>query len=78
MVGTLILDGRPTKLGGYMNNEQLARIIRNASTNEQAEEISLVRTKKLQVLKLGPRVLRAETASLAAVAVLQMHFGDLS
>ena len=27
-------------------------------------------------LSLGPRVLRTETAALAAVAVLQQHWGD--
>jgi 16S rRNA (uracil1498-N3)-methyltransferase len=30
-----------------------------------------------KTLRLGPRVLRTETAGLAAIAVLQSHWGDL-
>jgi 16S rRNA (uracil1498-N3)-methyltransferase len=30
-----------------------------------------------QALRLGPRVLRTETAGLAAIAALQVRFGDL-
>jgi 16S rRNA (uracil1498-N3)-methyltransferase len=29
-------------------------------------------------LRLGPRILRTETAGLAAIAALQSHFGDLA
>ena len=31
-----------------------------------------------QGLRLGPRVLRTETAGLAAIAALQSRFGDLA
>jgi 16S rRNA (uracil1498-N3)-methyltransferase len=27
---------------------------------------------------LGPRILRTETAAIAAIAILQSHFGDLA
>lgn len=37
----------------------------------------VLRTAGFLGLRLGPRVLRTETAGLAAIAVLQSHFGDL-
>ena len=41
------------------------------------EEIASARTHQLQAVSFGPRVLRTETAGLAAIAVLQALFGDL-
>lgn len=40
-------------------------------------ERELLRRMGFQTLRLGPRVLRTETAGLAAIAVLQSHWGDL-
>lgn len=40
-------------------------------------ERELLQRKGFQTLRLGPRVLRTETAGLAAIAVLQSHWGDL-
>ncbi|MEO0444268.1 MAG: 16S rRNA (uracil(1498)-N(3))-methyltransferase [Pseudomonadota bacterium] len=39
-------------------------------------EITLAHKYKFLSLSLGPRILRAETAPLAALALLQYHFGD--
>ena len=37
----------------------------------------ILRTAGFHGLRLGPRILRTETAGLAAIAVLQSRFGDL-
>ncbi|MEL5848545.1 MAG: 16S rRNA (uracil(1498)-N(3))-methyltransferase [Candidatus Igneacidithiobacillus chanchocoensis] len=42
-----------------------------------AEEIASAREKGFYGLRLGPRILRAETAPLAILAVLQGRYGDL-
>lgn len=41
------------------------------------EEIKLAESEGYQSIKLGPRVLRTETAAISAVTILQSHFGDL-
>ncbi len=41
-----------------------------------AEEIAFVGNKGVLPVSLGPRVLRAETAPLAALSLLQAHWGD--
>ncbi|TVP85161.1 MAG: 16S rRNA (uracil(1498)-N(3))-methyltransferase [Thioalkalivibrio sp.] len=41
------------------------------------EEIALARGAGFRGLRLGPRILRTETASIAGLAVLQTLFGDL-
>ncbi|HEX6592293.1 MAG TPA: 16S rRNA (uracil(1498)-N(3))-methyltransferase [Moraxellaceae bacterium] len=41
-----------------------------------AAEITALRQQGFQPWQLGPRVLRTETAPVAALAVLQSHFGD--
>ncbi len=43
-----------------------------------AEEIETFRVCEFRTVRLGPRVLRTETAALAAIAWLQSRFGDLS
>ncbi len=43
------------------------------------EELEIAQAKKFgfKALRLGPRVLRTETAPLAAIAILQHHWGDM-
>lgn len=41
------------------------------------EELRFAEEKGILILSLGSRILRAETASIAAVAILQHRFGDL-
>ncbi len=43
----------------------------------EAAEMSLLRAAAFQLASLGPRILRAETAALAAVAIAQSTWGDL-
>lgn len=40
-------------------------------------EITLAEKSGFKALQLGPRVLRTETAPLAAIAILQHHWGDM-
>ncbi len=42
------------------------------------EEIALAENAKFQSLRLGPRVLRTETAPVAAISLVQYCWGDLS
>jgi 16S rRNA (uracil1498-N3)-methyltransferase len=41
-------------------------------------EISLAESASYEALRLGPRVMRTETAPLAAMAILQSQWGDMS
>jgi 16S rRNA (uracil1498-N3)-methyltransferase len=41
------------------------------------EEISLAEAKNIQVVSLGKRILRAETAALAAITLVQFLMGDI-
>ena len=41
------------------------------------DEIELAGSAAYRALRLGPRILRTETAGLAAIAALQSRFGDL-
>ena len=43
-----------------------------------AEEIELANTHNFQALKLGPRVVRTETAPLLALSIVGANWGDLS
>ncbi|NVJ59111.1 MAG: 16S rRNA (uracil(1498)-N(3))-methyltransferase [Gammaproteobacteria bacterium] len=40
-------------------------------------EVALLNSKNVNAIKMGPRILRTETAGLAAISVLQATFGDL-
>ncbi|WP_196592759.1 16S rRNA (uracil(1498)-N(3))-methyltransferase [Pectinatus sottacetonis] len=42
-----------------------------------AEEIEICRTKKIESVSLGKRILRTETAAVAALSILQYEKGDL-
>jgi len=42
-----------------------------------SEEVAQARARGFQVATLGPRILRAETAALAALALVQHRWGDL-
>lgn len=43
----------------------------------EADEVALLKSKEFLPVSLGPRTLRAETAAIAALAVLQHRWGDL-
>lgn len=41
------------------------------------EEIKIVEMKKIKIVKLGPRIMRSETAGIVAVTLAQLAWGDL-
>ena len=43
---------------------------------EEAERAAILRTPRVLRLSLGPRVLRADTAAVAALALVQAALGD--
>lgn len=59
------------------NNASIALLI-GPEGGLSEQEIKLAVDHQFQPLKLGPRVLRTETASLAALSVLQFCCGDLN
>ncbi|MGB1311096.1 MAG: 16S rRNA (uracil(1498)-N(3))-methyltransferase [Leucothrix sp.] len=42
------------------------------------DEVALMQAHQVQTVKFGPRILRAETAVVAGLALCQSHWGDLS
>jgi len=44
----------------------------------ETEEVALMRAHGVSGVRLGPRILRTETAALCALVVLQTRFGDLA
>lgn len=57
-------------------DEQLVLLI-GPEGGFSAEECELAGAAGFAATKFGPRILRTETAAVAALAVLQSHFGDL-
>ena len=41
------------------------------------DEITKAKTSECQIVSLGPRIMRTETAPVAAIAILQYRFGDI-
>ena len=41
-------------------------------------EVAQARASNCEIMRLGPRILRTETAPVAALAILQFLYGDLS
>ena len=44
----------------------------------EASEIEFAKSNGFQIITLGGRILRAETAAIAIAAILQNHFGDMN
>lgn len=61
---------------GIKSEKCLTAIIGSEGGWEDAE-IDLAKEKGVQIITLGGRILRAETAAIAIPALLQNHFGDL-
>lgn len=54
------------------------RILIGPEGGLQSDEISMAEASGFQRIRLGPRILRTETAALATVAAIQALWGDLS
>ena len=57
-------------------SENMTAVVGSEGGWEDAE-IELARTEDFQIVTLGGRILRAETAAITVSALLQNHFGDL-
>ena len=63
------------KLSGYEQPESVSLLI-GPEGGLSADEIQLAESKQFNALALGPRVLRTETAPIAAISLMQYLWGD--
>jgi 16S rRNA (uracil1498-N3)-methyltransferase len=73
-------EGGGVPLGGVLTaaaGPRSARVVIGPEGGLARVEVDLARARGLTVVSLGPRILRAETAGPAIVAILQSRFGDL-
>lgn len=61
---------------GGINNQEITLVV-GSEGGFTEEEIKQAIAHQFQLMSLGPRVLRTETAALAAISVLQAMHGDL-
>lgn len=74
----LVLDpGAPLRLGAAGIVTGSLDLLVGPESGLSPEELAAAEAAGLTRVSLGPRVLRTETAGLAAIAVLQSRFGDL-
>lgn len=78
MTGILLDPLSSGKLSGLRLPENGIRLYVGPEGGFSELELDLARKAGLQGIRLGPRVLRTETAPLAIISVLQAYFGDLS
>lgn len=66
-------------LSHYMGHQQLNRLalIIGPEGGFNKEEVGAAQEHGAQVVSLGPRILRTETASIVAATTCQMLYGDL-
>lgn len=69
--------GAPEVLPTGLPNQKAAILI-GPEGGFDADEIKLAKANHFSILNLGPRILRTETAGLAAMSILQAAFGDMA
>lgn len=75
----LTLDpGAATPLAQQQVTAEQIQLVIGPEGGFSEPEVALTTTYNFHPIRLGPRVLRTETAALAALTVLQYQFGDLS
>ncbi len=73
----LVLHHRAGNVGtGVMHPSSVALLV-GPEGGLSAREIGVAETAGFESLQLGPRILRTETAPLAAIAILQARWGDM-
>jgi len=75
--GRWILSPTAKPLSTTFTSFSQATIIIGPESGFDADELTLCEANGFTALQLGPRVLRTETAGPAAIAILQMCFGDI-
>ncbi|MDT0498037.1 16S rRNA (uracil(1498)-N(3))-methyltransferase [Algiphilus sp. W345] len=74
----LVLDPTAERtLDSFVGEPPSAELLIGPEGGLSDKEVALAAQAGFDRLKLGPRVLRTETAALTAIAVLQARFGDL-
>ena len=68
--------GQPIGKVKILNPQEISILI-GPEGGLTVEEIEVCKIHKAEMIGLGPRILRAETASITAISVLQARFGDL-
>src|SRR5262249_24875498 len=61
-----------------LDSQQTVALFIGPEGGWQNEEIELARANGCEIITIGPRILRTETAAITAVALLQYLYGDLS
>ncbi|MCP4186351.1 MAG: 16S rRNA (uracil(1498)-N(3))-methyltransferase [Gammaproteobacteria bacterium] len=77
----LMLDFDGLLLGDYLSNtvkEAQVSLLLGPEGGLSKQEIKAATTNGFKIVSLGPRVLRTETAAIAAMAIIQTYWGDLS
>ena len=73
----LVMDGNGTASISEVSLGNSVQLMVGPEGGFSAREIEMASENDGQIIKLGPRVLRTETAPVAALAILQHRFGDL-
>lgn len=74
----LVLDPAASLQLSDLTPAREIRILIGPEGGLQSDEISMAEASGFQRIRLGPRILRTETAALATVAAIQALWGDLS
>lgn len=75
----MVLDtGSGEPIGNLQRIDGAVTLLTGPEGGFNATEIELAARAGFMPLSLGPRILRTETAALAAIAILQSLFGDLN
>jgi len=75
--GLLFVPGATTNIKDLPVQETLRLLVGPEGGLSDAEVELSLNTKHFTALNLGPRILRTETAALAAISILQAQFGDI-
>jgi 16S rRNA (uracil1498-N3)-methyltransferase len=76
--GGLLLDPEaPQALAGIADPGSVVTLLVGPEGGLSPRERTLARARGFQGVQLGPRILRTETAPLAAIAIIQALWGDL-
>lgn len=66
-----------TFLDSYINQNNTVNIIIGPEGGFSEEEIVKAETHKINIMGIGPRILRTETAAITSVSIVQFYFGDI-
>jgi 16S rRNA (uracil1498-N3)-methyltransferase len=75
--GRFVLHHRNDQSLGALGKPESVTLLIGPEGGLNEEEITLAESEKFQSLRLGPRVLRTETAPVAAISLVQYLWGDL-